>query len=84
MVLRQLKDNVMTITLYDHDKKLSKCQLYIKKTRDKTLDSYGSEPEINGIRHGQQAITLHAHPFHCTYVMYVVYCDFYCFYVLFH
>ena len=25
-----------------------------------------------------------AHPFHCTYVMYVVCCDCYCFYVLFH
>ena len=25
-----------------------------------------------------------AHPFHCTYVMYVVSFDFYCFYVLFH
>ena len=25
-----------------------------------------------------------AHPFHCTYVMYVVCFDFYCFYVLFH
>ena len=26
----------------------------------------------------------YAHPFHCTYVMYVVCFDFYCFYVLFH
>ena len=29
-------------------------------------------------------ILFSAHPFHCTYVMYVVCFDYYCFYVLFH